>query len=252
MESRLKKVLIVDDDPVLRRFLRTYLVRYGFSAVTCGDGREAIAVLQAVDIDAVITDVRMPHADGRTLVAWVHKHRPHLPLLVMTAKPSPRVRRELGQRGVVAYLEKPVEPAHIVELLRRHGEGIRNAGDLRDLELLAYLDNLLLTRRRMVVEVVSAEGRLGRIFVDEGALVHADFGERSGEEAFLECLSQTRGSWCARPWVEPPLRSVARGTDELMIEALRRHLGDQRANWETHRAALRSAASRLPPGGTRR
>jgi PAS domain S-box-containing protein len=79
-------VLLVDDEAAVRATIRMILTRNGYSVVEASNGREALALHRehGERIDLVLTDVRMPEMDGRSLAAELRKARPSLPVLLMT------------------------------------------------------------------------------------------------------------------------------------------------------------------------
>jgi PAS domain S-box-containing protein len=84
VRGRGQRVLLVEDVAPVRELLRDQLVRGGYEVVTAADGVEALALLQAQHIDAVLTDVVMPKLGGVELVLAVRKLRPTLPCLLMS------------------------------------------------------------------------------------------------------------------------------------------------------------------------
>ena len=79
------RVLIVDDDRAMCEMLALGLSRHGFGVVFRTDGGEAKALLDAEDVDVVITDLNMRGLGGLDLCAHVAAHRPDVPVLVLTA-----------------------------------------------------------------------------------------------------------------------------------------------------------------------
>ncbi|HEX6592421.1 MAG TPA: response regulator [Moraxellaceae bacterium] len=104
-------VLIVEDDPMLRRYLEEALQACGYEIHSAGNGEEAAQWLSTHEVDAVLTDVLMPEQDGVKLVAELKRHKPQLPLVAM----SGRGRTDLSidslslmkALGADATLEKP-------------------------------------------------------------------------------------------------------------------------------------------------
>src|SRR5215470_4825455 len=78
-------VVVVDDEPAMRDMLATRLAMRGFHVVTCASGEEAIEVVQRDDPEVVISDVNMKHMNGVELCKRLLEHRPHLPVILITA-----------------------------------------------------------------------------------------------------------------------------------------------------------------------
>jgi len=118
-------ILIVDDDPEIRRLLVDYLVRNGFAAQPARDGREMWQQLERHVIDLVILDLMLPDSDGLTLCRDL-RARPAtaaLPILMLTARAEDTDRIIGIEMGADDYLVKPFNPrellARIKTILRR-------------------------------------------------------------------------------------------------------------------------------------
>ncbi|MEU1407214.1 response regulator [Streptomyces sp. NPDC005728] len=123
------RVLVVDDNKVIRQLIRVNLELEGLEVVTAADGAECLDVVHQVRPDVVTLDVVMPRLDGlRTAARLRADPRTHdLPLAIISACTQYEVEAGLGV-GVDAFLAKPFEPAELVQLVkhlieRRPGSG---------------------------------------------------------------------------------------------------------------------------------
>ena len=107
-------VLLVEDDPALRRYLEVVLQRAGYSVISAGDGLEAMKSLLAAQVDVVVTDALMPNLDGYELCRFVRNsdHLAHLPIILLSAL-DPRNTADESEQ-VDAFLAKPVSPEHLL------------------------------------------------------------------------------------------------------------------------------------------
>src|SRR5213075_687536 len=80
-------VLLVEDDPALRRYLEVVLQRAGYAVASAGDGLDAMKVLLAARVDVIVTDALMPNLDGYELCRFVRnsQHLAHLPIILLSA-----------------------------------------------------------------------------------------------------------------------------------------------------------------------
>ncbi len=120
------RVLVVDDDPDMRRYIRLCLERgwsRGCAVEVSGDGAEALLLAGRVRFDVVVTDVRLPGMDGLALAAALGESRAHagLPVLVVTGEPDAIARAEAlaRERRDRAVLAKPFNAARLVAALER-------------------------------------------------------------------------------------------------------------------------------------
>jgi len=111
-----KSILVIDDDLGMLRALQKVLTSEG-AIVTCaawpGEAVETLSNRQK-HIDLVITDLRMPMVTGEMLVNALHRHRPAMPVIVLTAFSSPEVKAQCYEQGAVAVLEKPLDSAQLI------------------------------------------------------------------------------------------------------------------------------------------
>ena len=112
------RVLAVDDDPDLLRLLSIRLRSAGFDVATADGAEAALAAIASNLPDVVVTDKRMAGMDGLALFDAIRRQHATLPVIVLTAHGTIPDAVAAAQRGVYAYLEKPVEPAQLIETVR--------------------------------------------------------------------------------------------------------------------------------------
>jgi two-component system, chemotaxis family, CheB/CheR fusion protein len=116
-----KRVLVVDDDPHSTDTLRTLLETEGMQVLEAHAGRLALSMLhESGGVDAVITDIAMPHMDGRELLAALRQDRrtQHLPVVAVTGMIRPGDERWLIEAGFEAHLPKPVSIERLLAVLQ--------------------------------------------------------------------------------------------------------------------------------------
>ena len=108
------KILVVDDEPNIRRLFRDELEDAGHEIEQAGDGAEALVELQRTNPDLVILDLRMPELNGLEFLEKARRIRPHLPIIVCTAVRGIEGDYEIWAAKVSSILNKPVD----LELLK--------------------------------------------------------------------------------------------------------------------------------------
>lgn len=106
-----RQILLVEDEPTLRRVLGMILTDAGCDVTTCIDGEDALRRFEATP-DAwhlVISDVSMPRLSGDRLARALREIRPRLPVILMSGNATFVTPRRLYALGVAAVLEKPCE-----------------------------------------------------------------------------------------------------------------------------------------------
>lgn len=115
-----KHILIADDDESMLRALNKVLIGEGASVISTARGEDAVEILtrRENEIGLVITDLRMPHVSGLTLVHYIRQNFPQLPVIVLTAFGSPIVKNECEREGASAFLEKPVDTQQLLGTIK--------------------------------------------------------------------------------------------------------------------------------------
>ncbi|MDQ6703137.1 MAG: sigma-54 dependent transcriptional regulator [Pseudomonadota bacterium] len=110
------KILIADDDPVQRRFLKTLVHQFGYQAETVESGEAALAHLQAssaAPVDLVILDLVMPDLDGMAVLSRLRERGEKLPIIVQTSRGSVESAVPAMRMGAHDFLVKPVGPERL-------------------------------------------------------------------------------------------------------------------------------------------
>ncbi|MBI5498824.1 MAG: response regulator [Deltaproteobacteria bacterium] len=124
-----KLILVVDDEPNVREYLRAILEDAGFRVLVAGDGEEALRLIKSKKPDFISLDLVMPRKSGHRLLYELRRSKElsRIPVLVVTA----HARDDLGKNdikdlldnrimsGPGTYLEKPVNPRTYVDAIRR-------------------------------------------------------------------------------------------------------------------------------------
>jgi len=115
------RVVIIDDDPELRRATRLVLTKAGYDSFEAADGEQGIAVIRSGDppINAIICDLDMPRVNGMEAIAYFHAHCPSVPVIVMTGTGDLNIATELYKQGIVDFLSKPVLPETLVRSVEK-------------------------------------------------------------------------------------------------------------------------------------
>ncbi len=119
-EVSMARILLVDDDPLLRKVLKTVLDLQGHNVVALDDGRTALQVLSPGEFDLVITDLVMPEIDGLEFILRIRKNFSAIPILALSGGGRTRnmeVLEQAGSFGANAVLPKPFRPEQFVQMV---------------------------------------------------------------------------------------------------------------------------------------
>src|SRR4029077_11750038 len=112
-----KQVLIVDDEPNLRRILSAQLTRDGYDVLTAEDGEQGLHLLREHHIDLVITDLKMPKVDGMTLLRRALEEEPELPIILITAHGTIDTAVEALKLGAFDFVTKPFDKDEVRQIV---------------------------------------------------------------------------------------------------------------------------------------
>jgi DNA-binding NtrC family response regulator len=113
------RILIVDDDPVVRDSLGKWFDSEGFEVTVCPGAREALESLTKGRWDIALVDIKMPGVDGMELHARLHDIDPELPVIMMTGYASVETAVQALKRGAYDYITKPFDPDELVHLVNK-------------------------------------------------------------------------------------------------------------------------------------
>ncbi|MCK6073699.1 response regulator transcription factor [Paenibacillus silvae] len=143
-------VLVVDDDPHIRKLMRIYLEKNQLSVLEASDGEAALDLLSTTKVDLVIVDVMMPRMDGIELTQDIRSYT-DIPILMVTAKGESKDKVKGFHVGTDDYVVKPFDPVELVlrvqSLLKRYNKSLSH---------IIQLAGVTIDLERLIVE---AEGR---------------------------------------------------------------------------------------------
>jgi len=106
-------VLVVDDEPDVRKVVRMTLEKAGYEVIEAEDGEKAIEEIKkgenSILLSLIITDIRMPNMNGIDVINYYRKEWQSVPIIVLTGFPDLDMATTMLQHGVSDYLVKPVE-----------------------------------------------------------------------------------------------------------------------------------------------
>lgn len=109
------KILIIDDEVVLRQTFARVLQQAGFETTSAENAEQALAFLKSTAFDLVYLDLRMPGLHGLDALKLIHEQYPTLPVVLFTAQPDLNSAVEALRNGATDYLLKPLKPQVIIE-----------------------------------------------------------------------------------------------------------------------------------------
>jgi CheY-like chemotaxis protein len=235
-----QKLLLVDADPRSVRVLEVSLKKAGYSVTTATDGLDALAKIESLTPDLVLSDTRLPKLDGYTLVRKLKERTEwsQIPIVFLTSQKSIEDKIRGLELGVEDYLTKPIFVRELIArvnllLARRTQENIatnrstltgrtRFSGSTQDMAVVDLLQTFEVSRKSGVVHLRGGGAQEGRIYFRDGKVVDAELGRLRGEEAIYRALIWNEATF------EVEFKGIANedviggSTQAILMEGMRR------------------------------
>lgn len=126
-KQEVRKILVVEDDPINRELIRTYLMMGGLTAVEVDTGQKAIATCEQELFDAILMDLGLPDIDGiktsETIIKDQRSKNRQTPIIALTASDLLQERNRCLQVGMAHYLTKPIDFKQLMATLQTASRG---------------------------------------------------------------------------------------------------------------------------------
>jgi response regulator RpfG family c-di-GMP phosphodiesterase len=164
--KELTPILVVDDEPAIRRILISHLERDRFVCYEAGSGNEAQAILEHVAVPLIVSDLRMPDGDGQSLLEVVVKKYPTTAVIILTGDADVATAVSCLRQGATDYLTKPfragevevrIDQALETRRLRLELDGYRRHLEDRVAEQTQKLADLFLTGVQALVRALEVK-----------------------------------------------------------------------------------------------
>jgi CheY-like chemotaxis protein len=228
--NNLKKVLFVDDNLQFLEMVERVMGAWSqneWEIFLAQNPGKALLILQEQAIDLAVVDIQMPVVDGIQFLALLNRKYPNVQKVTLSAYADEASRAACIGQGAELFLEKPRNPGDLEiifgtlrELARQQRVPAGFRGVLRQVSLEDVIQMECLNRNSSVLEIVAGPWE-GKVFVSEGAIIHAQFGDRNGEAALNKILALKGGDFNLQPFCEPPERSIDSQWEFLLMEAAR-------------------------------
>lgn len=113
MDNINRNILVIDDNLTVCLMLKSWLVKKGFSVETATNVTEAKQKVKEQPFDLILSDIRMPDADGFSFLTWVKKYDSDILVIMMTGYADIESAVESMKSGAVDYISKPIEPEQL-------------------------------------------------------------------------------------------------------------------------------------------
>jgi two-component system, OmpR family, response regulator len=153
------RILVIEDEARIRAFLTRGLEAEGYAVVASDNGTEGLALATAGAWDLVVLDLLLPGLGGLQLLRELHRERPRLPVVILSARSDLQTKLRGFELGATDYVPKPFS---LDELLARIRVQLRAAGGAVETDA----DEHVLEAGRVVLDLARREARIGELVTD--------------------------------------------------------------------------------------
>ncbi|HUD47715.1 MAG TPA: response regulator [Candidatus Baltobacteraceae bacterium] len=216
----------MDDSTEFTDILKQHLVKKrdpSWIVHTADNYSEALTCLKSHPVDLVVLDIQMPVMDGLQLLTMLKRSRPALPVVVLSGMVTPENRDYALQHGASLILSKldvaagfdTIYPA-LEATVETPAEGFK--GIMHEVGLTELLQLECLARKSSVLEIKGPNAD-GRVYISEGAIIHAEVGGIFGEKALARLYGLKGGEFRLAPFTQPSRQTIDGHWEGLLLEA---------------------------------
>jgi len=121
-------ILIIDDEPSVRRILAKVFSEQGYEVSSAGSGEEALDLAEKREVDIALVDLKMPGMDGLETIRWIKEARSGIHFIVITAFGDMESVKKATELDVFDYVAKPFDLEYVKHLVNHIAEGLRPQG----------------------------------------------------------------------------------------------------------------------------
>ncbi|MCM4167212.1 Transcriptional regulatory protein WalR [Arenibacter antarcticus] len=121
-----KKILVIEDNPMVVKSLEFKLLKEGYDVSIAIDGRSAMEQLEANKFDLILTDLMLPFVSGSQLIEHIKKNHPNIPIIVLSTATQEDIITEAFTMGVDDFITKPFSPNELALRVKRSIGSFKN------------------------------------------------------------------------------------------------------------------------------
>jgi CheY-like chemotaxis protein len=216
-------ILFVDDNDAFLDALQgafdDFAQRDRYRLLTAHSVPQAVDILANSRIDLLVTDLRMPGADGFELIAHVSRHHPGMPILALTASCDPSTASLAHETGALCVLQKPISVPQLHARMSAALEA-RMTGRISGVTVSSFLQLVELDGKSCRLQIASA-GRVGELVITRGIISEARTGSLSGPRAAAEIASWEPATIAITPGRVHAAHSAPEPVESVLLDVIK-------------------------------
>ena len=223
------RILVVDPTQSPDSSMVLRLSNDGYEVEVVADGHEAVETVSKSQVDLVVSELNLPGTEGLTLCRAIRANAAtaHIPFLFLTAEEGERLAAECLEAGADDFLKKPVDLEMLslkiqrVLAMKAPQEAKRGvSGSLTEMNSTDFIQSLAAGEKDVEIHLAHG-GQEGKVYMQQGQIIHADMESLSGEEAFYKLMTWEEGAFQILSCSNFPTRTIHAPTMSLLIEGAR-------------------------------
>jgi DNA-binding response OmpR family regulator len=224
-----RRILIVDPSESQESNIVLRLGNDGYDLEVLPDAKSAVKTIMNSGADLVISEINLPETDGLRFCRALRENTAtsHIPFLFLTAEEGERLATESLEAGADDFLKKPVDLELLALKIQRilasqspneSKKGVN--GSLTEMSITDIIQSLTAGDKDVEL-MLETMGEKGRIYIQQGEVVHALAGSALGEEAFYKLMAWEEGNFQIVSCSDFPPRTIHAGAMSLLMEGAR-------------------------------
>ncbi|UCF83636.1 MAG: response regulator [Desulfobacteraceae bacterium] len=224
-----RRILIVDPSESQESSMVLRLENDGYDLEVLADAKSAVKTIMNSGVDLVISEINLPETDGLRFCRALRENTATapIPFLFLTAEEGERLAAESLEAGADDFLKKPVDLELLALKIQRilasqspHESKTGVSGSLTEMNITDIIQSLTAGDKDVELTLDSM-GEKGRIYIQQGEIVHALTGSAAGEEAFYKLMAWEEGNFQIVSCSDFPPRTIQAGAMSLLMEGAR-------------------------------
>jgi hypothetical protein len=220
MIRRTRSILMIGADQDAVGSLAEALRSHGHTVLIARDTDHALSILEFRALEVLIADFQTLNGDGEMLISCAGCVVPRPRVVVLGGAGPADNEWLLSEPAGSLFLPKPVDLRKLLAFLEPSPARSSFSGFVEGVDLLEYLQFLILSGKKTVLAVTSSLGTQGMIFLADGIILHSACGILDGEQALYSCLCFREGTFSHRPWEDPGQVTINKPGEFLLMEAV--------------------------------
>lgn len=217
-----KDILIVDDDTFNLKLIEKYLSKKKFSITIVDSPIKCIQMLKSKDFGLIISDINMPEMTGLELMTWVRENTNYTKFILMSGNVSESHEIFSSKYGI-DYIEKPINLEKLETSINNLLNNNHFSGNIQNINIFDFIQIISMSRKDKVIDIQDKFMNMnGKIYIKNGNIVHVEFDNYVGEEAFFEISKIKNLVFNDLEWIDPSETTIDIPLNSLLIKNFNR------------------------------